>query len=93
MPINPCTVYPNVYARHLRHSVLHLIVMSERPPRVLVVCLGNICRSPMGEAVLEKISKERNIAIDADSAGTSREHEGDRPHHLFSPLAEILGPY
>ena len=48
-------------------------------PKVLVVCLGNICRSPMGEAVLRHIAKERNIDLIVDSAGTAAYHVGEEP--------------
>ena len=46
---------------------------------VLVVCLGNICRSPLGEAVLKHVAQERGLAVTADSAGTSRYHIGEDP--------------
>jgi len=51
--------------------------------RVLFVCLGNICRSPMAEAVFRHKVKEAGLAgvIEADSAGTSGWHEGEPPHH------------
>lgn len=41
--------------------------------RVLFVCLGNICRSPMAEAVFMQLVKEANleVSIEADSAGTA----------------------
>jgi low molecular weight phosphotyrosine protein phosphatase len=48
-------------------------------PKVLIVCLGNICRSPMGEAVLRKVAKDRDIDIFVDSAGTSSYHIDDEP--------------
>ncbi|KAH9950435.1 phosphotyrosine protein phosphatase I superfamily [Amylocystis lapponica] len=48
-------------------------------PSVLVVCLGNICRSPIGEAVLKQVAKERGVDITVDSAGTSRYHIGEDP--------------
>jgi low molecular weight phosphotyrosine protein phosphatase len=48
-------------------------------PKVLIVCLGNICRSPMGEAVLRHIAKERNIDLTVDSAGTAAYHIGEEP--------------
>ena len=48
-------------------------------PKVLIVCLGNICRSPMGEAVLRHISKERKIDLTVDSAGTAAYHSGEEP--------------
>ena len=37
--------------------------------RVLFVCTGNTCRSPMAEALLKEISEERNLEIQVDSAG------------------------
>jgi protein-tyrosine phosphatase len=51
--------------------------------RVLFVCLGNICRSPMAEAVFRNKVKEEGLAeeIEIDSAGISGWHAGERPHH------------
>ncbi|KAI6108460.1 phosphotyrosine protein phosphatase I superfamily [Pisolithus croceorrhizus] len=46
---------------------------------VLIVCLGNICRSPMGEAVLKHEAEKRGIAINVDSAGTGAYHVGEPP--------------
>ncbi|KAI0307698.1 phosphotyrosine protein phosphatase I superfamily [Multifurca ochricompacta] len=48
-------------------------------PKVLVVCLGNICRSPMGEAVLRHVAKVRNIDLTVDSAGTAGYHISEEP--------------
>ncbi|OSD03557.1 phosphotyrosine protein phosphatases I, partial [Trametes coccinea BRFM310] len=53
--------------------------MSESKPSVLVVCLGNICRSPIGEAVLKHVAKERGLDLTVDSAGTSNYHIGEDP--------------
>lgn len=48
--------------------------------KVLMVCLGNICRSPMAQGVLEKKIVERNLSHwFVDSAGTSGWHDGERP--------------
>ncbi|KAF8078766.1 phosphotyrosine protein phosphatase [Lyophyllum atratum] len=47
--------------------------------KVLVVCLGNICRSPMGEAVLKDIAKKRGLNVVVDSCGTGAYHSGDDP--------------
>lgn len=51
--------------------------------RVLFVCLGNICRSPMAEAIFRRDVKEAGYAdrIIVDSAGTGDWHIGKPPHH------------
>lgn len=47
--------------------------------KILMVCLGNICRSPMAEGILRKKSEERNLNIIVDSAGFESYHSGERP--------------
>lgn len=49
--------------------------------QVLFVCLGNICRSPMAEAVFKHLLQNEKLEnyIKADSAATSGWHIGD-PH-------------
>jgi protein-tyrosine phosphatase len=47
--------------------------------RILMVCLGNICRSPMAKAILVKKLYEKNITwVEVDSAGTSDYHIGGK---------------
>lgn len=50
--------------------------------RVLFICLGNICRSPMAEAVMRNLIEKRGLSdqIKVDSAGTSNYHIGEPPH-------------
>lgn len=50
--------------------------------RVLFVCLGNICRSPMAEAVFRRLVEEAGLdqQIEVDSAGTGDWHIGEAPH-------------
>jgi len=46
---------------------------------VLVVCLGNICRSPTGEAILRAKALQKNVELEVDSAGTAAYHSGNPP--------------
>ena len=50
--------------------------------RILFICLGNICRSPMAEAVMRDLLEKRGLSADikVDSAGTSDWHQGEAPH-------------
>jgi protein-tyrosine phosphatase len=57
-----------------------LDLMSDKT-RVLFVCHGNICRSPLAEAVFRNIVQEAGVSeeFEIDSAGTSSYHEGEAP--------------
>jgi protein-tyrosine phosphatase len=59
--------------------------------RVLVVCLGNICRSPLGEAILQQKSDEAGLKWTVESAGTNHYHIGEPPHHLSQKVALMNG--
>ncbi|MEO6908219.1 MAG: low molecular weight protein-tyrosine-phosphatase [Abditibacteriaceae bacterium] len=56
--------------------------ISHPPIKVLFVCLGNICRSPMAEAVFAHLVQEANLAdqFEIDSAGTGDYHIGHPAH-------------
>lgn len=67
--------------------------------KVLFVCLGNICRSPMAEAMFRDLVKREGIEqkITVDSAGTGNWHVGKPPHegtrgilHRYSISSEGL---
>ena len=45
--------------------------------KILMVCLGNICRSPLAEGILTHKTKHLNVSV--DSAGTSAYHIGELP--------------
>jgi len=59
---------------------------------VLFVCLGNICRSPMAEAMFRKMVADAGLSAEfsLDSAGTSSEETGNPPH---PGTREILAKY
>lgn len=48
--------------------------------RILMVCLGNICRSPLAEGILKQEIMHRGLDWEVDSAGTSSYHIGESPH-------------
>ena len=65
--------------------------------KILFVCLGNICRSPLAEGVARTYLRTKGLAWEVDSAGTSSYHVGEPPcdyslkiakmHHIdISPL-------
>lgn len=54
--------------------------------KILMVCLGNICRSPLAEGILKSKVKNKNIMI--DSAGTSSYHIGSKPDIRSIKIAE-----
>ncbi len=55
--------------------------MNVTPVKVLFVCLGNICRSPLAEGILKHKTKSRKVEdqLEIDSCGTSNYHIGDPP--------------
>lgn len=69
------------------------VVMAADPVRVLFVCLGNICRSPLAEAVFRHQVQEAGLAgrFEIDSAGTSGYHDGDPPDRRSTETARRRG--
>lgn len=59
--------------------------------RVLFVCMGNICRSPAGEAVMQRFAEEFDVDVEVDSAGTHDYHTGDAPDVRMQRAAEARG--
>lgn len=47
--------------------------------KILMVCLGNICRSPLAHGVMEHLVKEQGLDWEIDSAGTGDWHIGQGP--------------
>lgn len=54
--------------------------MSQNEIKILMVCLGNICRSPLAEGILkDKLTKEKITNVKVDSAGFVRYHLNNPP--------------
>ena len=56
--------------------------------KILMVCLGNICRSPLAEGVFAHLSKNK---FHFDSAGTCANHIGQTPDHRSMKVAKKYG--
>jgi len=61
------------------------------PNRVLIVCMGNICRSPTAEAVLRSQLQKAGLQIQVDSAGTEDYHIGAAPDSRSIKHASLRG--
>jgi protein-tyrosine phosphatase len=59
--------------------------------KILMVCLGNICRSPLAEGILQQKAKEAGLDWIIDSAGTNGYHIGEQPHRLSQKVATQNG--
>jgi protein-tyrosine phosphatase len=59
--------------------------------KILMVCLGNICRSPLAEGILQKKADEAGLSWQVSSAGTNGFHVGEAPHHLSQKVARQNG--
>lgn len=58
---------------------------------ILMVCLGNICRSPLAEGILQHKAWKAGLQWSVESAGTNSYHTGDPPHHLSQKVASMNG--
>ncbi|HEX5151508.1 MAG TPA: low molecular weight protein-tyrosine-phosphatase [Parafilimonas sp.] len=59
--------------------------------KILMVCLGNICRSPLGEGILQHKANKAGLDWIVDSAGTGNYHIGEPPHRLSQKVAKLNG--
>lgn len=56
-----------------------------------MVCLGNICRSPLAEGILQKMIDEKALDWKVDSCGTSGYHDGELPNIGSIQIADAHG--
>jgi protein-tyrosine phosphatase len=59
--------------------------------KILMVCLGNICRSPIADGLLRKKVKEQGLDVEVDSAGTIALHQGEAPDSRMVETARKNG--
>ena len=59
--------------------------------KILMVCLGNICRSPLAEGILQQKAAAAGLDWQVDSAGTNGFHTGAAPHPLSQKVARLNG--
>ncbi|MEH3112091.1 low molecular weight protein-tyrosine-phosphatase [Pedobacter terrae] len=59
--------------------------------KILMVCLGNICRSPLAEGIMRHLADEQNLNWEIASSGTGNWHIGQAPDHRSVSAAKALG--
>lgn len=59
--------------------------------RILLVCLGNICRSPTAEAAVREAAGDAGVDVEVESAGTGSWHVGDPPDPRMAAAARRVG--
>jgi protein-tyrosine phosphatase len=59
--------------------------------KILMVCLGNICRSPLAEGILQDKAGKAGLQWSIESAGTNDYHIGEAPHPLSQKVAKQHG--
>lgn len=59
--------------------------------KILMVCLGNICRSPLAHGVLQQLADDKGLGWTIDSAGTGGWHIGNPPDNRAIAIAKDHG--
>lgn len=69
------------------------MIVRDEMTRILFVCMGNLCRSPLAEAVARQLIAEAGLSsiIEVDSAGTHASHEGELPDPRAMAVAASHG--
>jgi protein-tyrosine phosphatase len=78
-------------ANHALSGKLNFVRACAMIISILMVCLGNICRSPLAEAALRQHAEKLGIAVHVDSAGTGDWHIGHPPDERAQAVALRLG--
>ena len=59
--------------------------------KILMICLGNICRSPLAEGIMQHLSNQQHLGWEIDSAGTGNWHIGSPPDKRSIAIARQRG--
>ena len=71
----------------VRQVLLHKLI----DMKILMVCKGNICRSPLAEGILKTKADKKDLGWFVDSAAIAAYHIGKQPHELSQKVALING--
>ena len=86
--INQCNPY-HLHLRLFQDSSPELAIIFNM--KILMVCLGNICRSPLAEGIMQQKAKQAGLPWTVDSAGTGSWHSGEPPHRLSQKVSKARG--
>jgi protein-tyrosine phosphatase len=75
----------NPFTLYMQHESLWNSIFDVM--KILMVCLGNICRSPLAEGILQHKIVQNSLDWVVDSAGTAGYHIGEAPHVLSQKVA------
>lgn len=78
---------PTLHAHNVVCEAIERAKLENRVPRILFVCLGNICRSPAAQGITEQMAEECGVAVECDSAGFYGGHAGDLPDRRMREAA------
>ncbi len=84
-PVINSTIPAATAIQYIKFNFLYLRM------RILMVCLGNICRSPLAEGILQQKIESAGLNWEVDSAGTNGFHVNEPPHYLSQRVAKKNG--
>lgn len=70
---------------------MYPVEQQKKPYKLLFVCLGNICRSPLAEGIMLHLIKKHGLSCEVDSAGTANYHVGEKPDRRTIHSAQKRG--
>lgn len=77
--------------RQMTRSYVRLTTFNCVYMKILMVCLGNICRSPLAHGVLKHLVEKEGLDWEIDSAGTGDWHVGQQPDRRSIAVAKKYG--